>query len=553
MRLSNDRLPGGLANRSLWTWVALVIAALMVTGCGGGGTSTDPASGPIASVCDPSDPATAGECGTLILGLTDADGDFDSYTVDVVSIELEKANGAVIETLPARTRIDFTDYVDLTEFVMAANVPPGTYVSGTITLDYSDASVFVEVGEDSKQAIVVDADHMPLGQTALRIQLDDRDRLLITRGRASLLTVDFDLEASHTVDVMPTPAIAVAEPFIVAEIDPVDSKEIRVRGAFIEANEAESYYTVAIRPFHDRDGDFGRARVNVTGETEFEVDGRAFTGIDGLRALTAAGRGTLTVAQGTLNVAAREFTANIVLAGSSVPGIESDGIKGNVVSRNANELVVSGGTVFQRGLRPYYHGDITVSIGPDTRVFKTTFDGELSGDAISVGQNVIVRGDLTVSADGIFMDATMGAVRMNVTHLAGMVNTVMPGQVDIELHAIDRKRVNRFDFTGTGMSPDTDADPANYEVETGNLTLASQASGRPIVVYGFPNAFGAAPPDFAGRTVIDYVDLRSTLGVGWGVEGTAVPFLAVDSRGLLLDNQNPDIDVRHYIDRKSVV
>ena len=66
------------------------------------------------------------------------------------------------------------------------------------------------------------------------------------------MTVDFDLEASHTVDIVPTPAIAVAEPFIVAEIDPVDSKDLRVRGRLSKRMKPKWYYTVAIRPFHDR-------------------------------------------------------------------------------------------------------------------------------------------------------------------------------------------------------------------------------------------------------------------------------------------------------------
>ena len=49
-----------------------------------------------------------------------------------------------VETLPRTTRINFTDYVDLTELVTAATIPPATYVSGTIRLDYADAEVFVE-------------------------------------------------------------------------------------------------------------------------------------------------------------------------------------------------------------------------------------------------------------------------------------------------------------------------------------------------------------------------------------------------------------------------
>ncbi len=62
-----------------------------------------------------------------------------------------------------------------------------------------------------------------------------------------------------------------------------------------------------------------------------------------------------------------------------------------------------------------------------------------------------------------------------------------------------------------------------------------------------------APPDFEGRTIIDYSDVRSALGVGWGAAGTKYPFLMMDSNGLLLDNENEDIDQRHFIKQGPVL
>jgi hypothetical protein len=156
-------------------------------------------------------------------------------------------------------------------------------------------------------------------------------------------------------------------------------------------------------------------------------------------------------------------------------------------------------------------------------------------------------------APQILFDATEGAVRMHVTHLSGVVNTIMPGQTDITLHSIDRRRAEVFDFSGTGPSGDLDADPGNYEVQTGSLTLANFAAGKPIVAWGFPTAFGMAPPDFAGRSVIDYTDVRSALGIGWGSEGTIAPFISSGSDGLVLDNQNMDIGQRHDIKQGPVL
>jgi hypothetical protein len=62
-----------------------------------------------------------------------------------------------------------------------------------------------------------------------------------------------------------------------------------------------------------------------------------------------------------------------------------------------------------------------------------------------------------------------------------------------------------------------------------------------------------APPDFTGRTVIDYTDVRSALGVGWGVDGTALPFSSIEPERLILNNQNEDIDQRHYIKQGPVL
>lgn len=553
MHTSNDRLPGGAHFSSIWTWISLFAMAWLLFGCGGGGGSAAIEPTPVAT-CNPADPTTADQCGTLLLGLTDADGDFLSYAVNVVSLTLEKANGTLVETLPVTTRIDFAQYVDLTEFVTAASIPPGVYVAGTITLDYSDAEVYVEADGTAKETVVTDADGNALSQTSLKISLSNRNHLVITRGRPSLLTVDFDLAASHAVDVDSTPAIAVAEPFIVAEIDPVDSKDIRVRGLFVEADETAMTYTVNLRPFHRHAGLFGRMTVHVSDETEFEVNDELWTGIDGLRALNVTGPGTLTVARGTLNVAAREFTADVVLAGSSVPGSDKDAVKGNVIARNGNELTVRGGTVILSDERAFFRDDVTVIVGPDTKVFKRGHDAVLDHSAISVGQAVTVRGIATVGNDTrITVDATAGAVRLHLTHLSGTANTVNPGQIDIDLHAIDRRRIDIFDFTGTGPSRDLDADPDNYEVATGALPLDAQAVGRPVVAYGFPTAFGVAPPDFDGRTVIDFSDVRSALGVGWGVAGTLAPFLSSSVDGLVLDNQNADIDQRHHIKQGPVL
>ncbi|TDJ41933.1 MAG: hypothetical protein E2O49_01345, partial [Gammaproteobacteria bacterium] len=161
---------------------AVLISALMLAACGGGSSSVDnPPPQPQAQSCDPANTATHAECGTVFISLSDADGDFLNYTVDVVQLTLETADGRVVNTLPRSTRINFTDYVDLSELLTVATVPPATYVSGTITLDYSDAEVFVEAGDMAKETVVTDLDGNALEQTTLKILLSNRDQLHVTR------------------------------------------------------------------------------------------------------------------------------------------------------------------------------------------------------------------------------------------------------------------------------------------------------------------------------------------------------------------------------------
>ena len=153
MIVSNGRLPGGMKTHTMWSRVALMIFALALAGCGGGGTANN--DDPVAAECIPGDSGTLTECGTLYVGLTDADGDFLTYTVGVTSLEIEKANGAKFELLPNATRVDFTQYVNLTEFFTAASLPPGIYVAGYITLDFTDAEVAVEANGVAKDADII--------------------------------------------------------------------------------------------------------------------------------------------------------------------------------------------------------------------------------------------------------------------------------------------------------------------------------------------------------------------------------------------------------------
>lgn len=531
-----------------WTrvraWLAAPTAVFMLAlaACGGGGGS-DGAAPAVSQACNET------TCGTLLVSLTDADGDFLSYSVDVVSLTLTKADGTVVETLPVRQRVDFAGLVDLTELVTAATIPNGAYVDASIRLDYAGSEVSVEVNGEPRAAIVVGEDGRSLGVVDLDIRLDNRNQVVIAPGRPALLQLDFDLAASHRVDITTDPVTAVSAPFIVASVEPVEDKELRVRGPLVSVDTNASSYVIDLRPFHHPSARLGQVTVHTTAGTAFEIDGVESVGAAGLATLAGQAAGTPTIAHGILNVAERSFTADRVLAGSSVPGPRFDVVIGNVIARAGDELTVRGGTLIRRddSVR-FVRGDITVLIGPDTIV---TRDGGgfnlLRPEAISVGQRIHGFGDASPSDESLVLDAMAGRVRLNITHLLGSVVEANPGLVALDLAAIDGRRPEIFDFSGTGASSATDADPSNYEVATGPLNLLGLTPDSPVRVFGFVTPFGFAPPDFVGRTVVDFSELRAQLGVGWGSEGTGAPFLAMGVEGLVIDPANPDLGLRHHL------
>src|SRR5262245_7477634 len=529
----------GTATRAVWL---AALAALTLAGCGGSSGSSE-------SPQTPNTPTASN--GTLLISVTDADGIFVSYSVDVLSVTLQRRGGGTVEVLPAATRIDFAQLTELSDLLAVATLAPGDIVGGKIRLDYSNAEVSVLSGGQVTRAKVVGANGAPLGVTELDIQLPEREHLVVTRARAALLSLDFDLAASHEVDMSQSPPVVKARPYIVAEIDPLAEKDLRMRGALVSTDVAGSSYTVDVRPWFRPDGAHGRVTVHTTTSTAFEIDGVPSTGAAGLAALAAKPAGTMTVAFGTLSRLEHRFTADIVHAGDSVSGERVDAIQGNIVSRNGNRLTVKGAFAVNRDHVMRVHRTVLVDVGANTKVLKTGSLGTaFDVSALSVGQQIVAFGTLTAPATDTTpatFDATNGRVRMMPTNLHGTVNTVVPGQLNLKLRGIDRLGIEAFDFTGTGVTVAQDANPADYEVATGTLGLANVTAGQAASVVGFVRPFGGAPPDFEGRTVIDHRELPTMLGIGWGMTGTTAPFSSMGATGLVLDLHNPSIGERHHM------
>ena len=493
-----------------WLAIVAMIAILGLSACGGGSSSSD------------QNQTNANDIGEVIVGLTDAEGDFHSYTVDVLSVKLIRQNGAEVETLPLATRVDFAQYTELTEFLTAATVPSGVYTGVSLVVDYSNADIIVEddLG-NGVEAQAVDSNGAPLGQMELQVTFENTDILRIAPGIPAHITLDFDLAASNSVNLSVMPAEVTVEPILVADTILENPKPHRLRGLLNEVAVDADAFSLFIRPFFHHHGEFGSLRVYSNDATTYEIDMVEYTGHEGIVALDALDARTPVVALGMLDRDNGHFTATDVLAGSSVPWGDKDIVTGNVIARSGDQLTLSHVVRHRIDNQVRHQQLITVLVGPDTLV---TQQGAGAGnigidsDAISVGQHVRVIGEFS---DDLTLDATTGRVRMQFTHLSGTAVSVMPLVVDLQ--AIDLRRPGLFDFSGTGISPADDADPENYEIATGNLSLGTLELAEPVRVIGHVRPFASAPEDFAAQTVVALGNLPASVLINW-VDGHA-PFV----------------------------
>ncbi|HXI49267.1 MAG TPA: hypothetical protein VNH39_11845, partial [Steroidobacteraceae bacterium] len=283
-----------------------------------------------------------------MMTMTDAAGDFLTYKVDLVSLQLEKSDGTLVETLPATTAVDFAQLIDLTEILSARQIPNGDYVAAQVTVDFTNAAIMVDDGTGTGVAVKpVDSSGAALGQLQLMVQLDNKNDLKINAAKASRIAFDFNLLASNMVDL--AAKTDTVSPTLVASVVPIDNKQIRVRGTISTVDTANSDYTVNVNPFHDHGDKHSPLVVHTTDTTTFEINGKPFAGAAGLAQLATLPADAIAVAFGNLQTSDQTFTATSVLAGSSAEGGGFDHIVGNVVARNGNTLTIHGARMDGRG------------------------------------------------------------------------------------------------------------------------------------------------------------------------------------------------------------
>lgn len=473
----------------------------------------------------------AEETGDVVIGITDAEGDFLNYAVDVTGLTLTKANGAVINVLPVNTRIDFAQLTEMTEFFTIATIPEGQYVKATMMLDYRDAGVQVEDDNgDPVEVTVKDSSGNRLTTWEVAVNLSNANALVIAPGVPAHLTLDFDLNASHTVDV--AAAEAIAQPVLVADVKLEDPKPHRVRGLLQTVDQGAGAIRMNLRPFFHQTGHFGAFTAYVNNSTVYEIDGASYTGATGLTELAQQTANSWVVVFGELNTVTKHFEATEVYAGSSVPGADKDVVTGVVLSRTGDTLTVNAGSIVRTDGSLVFNENVTVTLDANTVVKRQLSTSNYTKDDISVGQRIVLWGTLDSGADTMTAPAH---VRMLLNQFTGTVVSNTSGELVMDLQRLNGRLPTRFDFSGTGMGGGAnDADPSRYQVDLGTLT-PSVTTGNPVKVRGFVRPFGAAPLDFEATTVIDVADVPAALVVGLGL-GTPAPFSTMESNRLVLSN-----------------
>ncbi|MGH8369589.1 MAG: hypothetical protein ACRESC_01285 [Gammaproteobacteria bacterium] len=500
----------------------------------GGGSSTDCAN-----------PTQYDQDACLYTSITDADGQFDAYVVTVNSITLTRADGTVVNLVSNSTSVDFSQYTDLAEFLSLQTVPPGTYVKGTMVLDYSHADIEVDVNGTATPATVVDSDGNPITTLDVAIDLASGDDLVLKRGVPQLFGLDFDLGASNLIDTSGATPVVTVSPVLYANLDTDPGKTLQVRGPLASVNTSGSEFTLALRPFYSRSGDFGSPAVHVTGSTTYLINLQSYTGAAGLAALNTAGATTAVLARGSFDFNSDEFVATEVDAGSSVPGGTLDAVEGVVTKVNGATVTVRGATLVRAQQSAVFADSVTVTDGGSTVVREQgSTSTSFTPIDISVGQHVLFMGTLTNTNEAsLALDVTSGFALLMHTHVGATVSTIGSGALTLDVQSFEGRPLNLFDFSGIT------SDPAAYVASTGSLSLSGISSGDPVDVSGFVAPRGTAPPDFTAASVADYQAANAHMAVGYVVNGgSTAPFASLDATsGIVIDMSNAAIGTAHYV------
>jgi hypothetical protein len=495
--------------------------------------------------------------GTAVISVQGTGGTFLSYQVAIDSITLTRNDGIVVEPLSTPQTVDLTRITDFAELLGSPAVPIGTYLSASITLDYTAASIWVDEGGQAVAASPVTTGGTAMTAAVITVTFDTNDPLVINYQQSTRLALDINLPAFNTVTTTTSPPVVLVQPFLYASTAVLDSTPMRARGLYVTQIGVTSGFIMNARPFIDEISALGAETVETTAQTYFNINGNAYTGAAGLAALATQPESTLVVAYGTLGDLSGitpTFNATQVYAGAILQTQLADQISGVVSARSGNVVTVHGGTYFNVFDQIQFFNTATVTLGSGTSVIADgSTTGGLTASAVSVGQQVTIFGQGTVSGVSpsfvLTMDATAGFVRLQPTRLWATLNSAVPGSATLNMLTLQNYEPAAFSFSGTGAAAAQDASPTAYVVNTGATDESGTAAGTLLRIDGLVNAFGAAPPDFTATAITPGTSTQQELLVTWTNtgSGTVKPFTSYSAAGLIVNLSNANITATHYI------
>lgn len=515
--------------------VSNIVAAAFLGGCGGGGSSSGSADNGDAD----NDKQEQGQVEFL---LTDAEGDFTKYEVGVTSLFLVAENGTEVEIDTPSSTVDFAQYVDLTEFFTVQSIRPGNYTQVKLNLVYTDSDIFVqrEDGEEVEATAYqeIDGELQLIEEFSVEVNLPLEESLQVRPGAKAAITIDFDLDSSNEIrDLESDDPKVVVEPFILASAKLDNEREHRGRGLLESVDTEEQTFTIDLKPFRHFQGNFGDLTLYSSDETDYEINGNVFLGAEGIDAMAGLEADTPVLVYGQVEgeQSTRQFNALYVRAGTSVPWVGRESVRGVVVARDGDVLTLRGPQVVRLDGHATFLREIEVSLGDNTKVTRQLMaDEALDEDDVSIGQTVLAFGELEEVEGTLSMNATEGHVQMVMNVIKGQVISTAPLTVDLDW--INARRPAMFDFSGTNADPDA------YVIDTGSLSLDNIDEDSIVRLKGYPVEFGSADPeDFAAQTVINIntEQRAASLDVLW-LQGTDTPFTSMEPEQLVVNSASAD-------------
>jgi hypothetical protein len=482
------------------------------------------------------------------------------YRVGLTSVQLQTSDGkSSLRLVPVATTVDFANLLDLSEVVGAPAVAKGTYTSAVITLDYSAAQIVYDDGSPDGVALSpVNASGQAVRQVTITVALDPSGPFRSAVKQAGRLALNFNMAASNVVDL--NAQTVTVTPMVAASTLPIDAKQARIRGPLRSANSAS--LTAGVTPFDGTVAGLGSLSIEPTATTSYEINGFVSAGATGQAQLALVPANTLTVVYGTLTstsstattttpattTTTTTTTSSVSFSASQVQVDNSSAalsrVSGIVMVRSGNSLGLEDATFTQpNGAVAFIPGTTVVNVGASTAVtlFGQGAADVISAQQISVGSSIDAFGVAsTTSSGGLLLDASAGRVRLDLTTASGLVTAQGIGALTLNLASLGGRNVGPFNFLGSGAAV------GGYRVSTGSLDLSNAVVNAPVVLTGFPSAFGSVSPDFAAVTLLDPTTIQAELVVDWPA-GTAAPFTTFSSSAIDLDVANSSIGGRHQI------